>query len=157
LGVGVGYLLYSIFASMFTLDAVPLAISPSLALISVLAGIGVPLLAAIAPIALGVRMTVHQALSGYGLESGAGSRGSAISRLFGFAPETVQLGARSLFRKRARATLTLLALAISGAAFLAVQTTAFSFGQTLAGLFDTYHADVIAVSQQPVAFSKFDQ
>jgi putative ABC transport system permease protein len=154
LGAGLGYLLYSIFAGLFTLDAVPLAISPSLVIISLIAGIGVPLLAALAPIYFGTRMTVRQALSGYGLDGAGGSRGAFTNRLFGFAPQTAQLGMRSLFRKRARALLTLVALTVSGAAFLAVQTTAFSFGQTLAGVFDTYHADVFAASAQPTSFDK---
>ena len=158
LGVGVGYLLYSLFASLFTLDAVALAISPSLVLVSLFVGIGIPMLAALMPIYLGTRMTVRQALSGYGLDGGAHMNGRhRIGRVSGFVPQTVQLGTRSLFRKRARALLTLLALAISGAAFLAVQTTAYSFGQTLNTVFNTYHADVLAVGAQPVSYDKLRQ
>jgi putative ABC transport system permease protein len=159
LGIGVGYLLYSLFAGLFTLDLVGLAISPSLALISLFVGVGIPVLAALAPIYIGTRMTVREALSGFGLDSGARrSQGAGIgSRVFGFTPQTVQLGMRSLFRKRTRALLTLLALTISGAAFLAVQTTAFSFGQTLDTLFNTYHADVFAASAQPVSYDKLRQ
>lgn len=159
LGVGIGYLLYSIFASLFTLDAVPLAISPSLALISLFVGIGIPVLAALVPIYFGTRMTVREALSGYGLDGGArGNRGAGfVSRLFGFAPQTMQLGTRSLFRKRTRALLTLLALTISGAAFLAVQTTAYSFGQTLNTVFNTYNADIFVASTQPVSYDKLRQ
>jgi putative ABC transport system permease protein len=156
LGIGAGYLLFSLFASLFTLSAVSLAISPSLALTSLFVGIGIPLLTALAPIYFGTRMTVRQALSGYGLDGGARvSRGTG--RAFGFMPQTVQLGTRSLFRKRTRALLTLLALTISGAAFLAVQTTAFSFGQTLDTVFNTYHADVFAAGAQPVSYDKLRQ
>ena len=37
-----------------------------------------------------------------------------MGRIFGFMPQTIQLGARSLFRKRTRAALTLVALALPG-------------------------------------------
>jgi putative ABC transport system permease protein len=160
LGVGLGYLLFGLFASLFTLDSGPLSVGPSLVVESLLVGIGIPLLAALLPIFLGTRITVQQALSGYGLESGSGrGRGwaSAIGRIFAFVPQTVQLGMRSLFRRRTRALLTLLALTISAAAFLAVQTSAYAFGQTLTGVFDTYHADVFAAVSQPVSYNTVQQ
>ena len=154
-GFGLGELLFSLFAGLFTLDPGPLAISPSLVITAAIVGIGVPLAAALLPVLLGTRITVRQALSGYGLANGAGSAwASAIGRVFAFVPQTVQLGMRGLFRKRTRATLTLLALAVAGAAFLAVQTTAYSFGQTLAGVFDTYHADVFAAAAQPASYTQ---
>jgi putative ABC transport system permease protein len=146
LGLGIlgGYALVRYMGDLFTVDIGPLSVSPTLLLVAVLVGVGVPLLAAALPVYLGTRITVRQALSGYGLDGASG--GSAWSRfagrVFGFVPQTVQLGARSLFRKRTRAALTLLALAISGAAFLAVQTTAYSFNSFLGELFGQYDADV---------------
>jgi putative ABC transport system permease protein len=156
LGTAIGYLLFSFFASIFNLDSGPLSISAELLIIALLVGVGVPLLVALLPIYSGTRITVRRALYGYGLASG-GSSDSIVQRItstLSFVPQTIQLGIRSLFRKRTRAMLTLAALAISGTAFLAVQTTAYSFGNTLSGVFDTYHADVLADVVQPVSYSK---
>lgn len=160
LGAGLGYLLYSLFAGLFTLNSGPLSISASVIVVSVVVGIGIPLLAALLPIYLGTRITVRQALSGYGLNSGSGwghAWAGTIGRALAMLPETAQLGMRSMFRKRTRALLTLLALTTSGAAFLAVQTTTYAFGQTLSGVFDTYHADVFTTFTQPVSYSKLEQ
>jgi putative ABC transport system permease protein len=158
LGLGLGELLVSLFANLVTLDTGPLVISPSLVIVAIIVGIGVPLLAALLPIYLGTRITVRQALSGYGLDSSGKQRGHgwsrAVGRIASVLPETVQLGARSLFRKRTRAVLTLLALSISGAAFLCVQTTSDSFNSTLNQIFSAYHADVLAVLNTPQSYNE---
>jgi putative ABC transport system permease protein len=152
-GILLGYLLVNIFGDLLTLDIGPLTVSPSVVLISAAVGIGVPMLAAALPVYLGTRITVHQALSGYGLDGvtnkRAGTWGQAVGRVFGFIPQTIQLGARSLFRKRTRAALTLVALMVSGAAFLCVQTTTYSFNTLLNQLFSTYHADIFVGFTSP--------
>lgn len=120
-------------------------------------GIAVPMLAALWPIFSGTRVTVHQAISGYGIEKRAGRGGiwaRLIGSVLGFLPETLQLGARNLFRRRTRAVLTLLALAVSGAAFLAIQTTSASFNNVLANSEATYHADIWAMLDNPVPVDK---
>ncbi len=134
-----------------------LSIAPSLVIEVVALGVVVPMLAALWPIFSGTRVTVHQAISGYGIEKRAG-RGGIWARLvgvvLGFMPETLQLGARNLFRRRTRAVLTLLALAVSGAAFLAIQTTSASFNNVLANSEATYHADIWAMLDNPVPADK---
>jgi len=129
----------------------------SLAVEVVIVGVVVPMLVALWPIYSGTRVTVHQAISGYGIEKRAG-RGGIWARLvgavLGFLPETLQLGARNLFRRRTRAVLTLLALAVSGAAFLAIQTTSASFNNVLANSVATYHADIWAMLDNPVPADK---
>ena len=161
LGILLGYLLVNLFASLLTLDSGPLEVSPSLVLLGVVIGIGVPELAAALPIYLGTRITVHQALSGYGLDGGASRRGRGWSRgighVFAFIPQTMQLGVRSLFRKRTRAMLTLMALMISGAAFLCVQTTTYSLNNVLNQVFSTYHADVFVGFPNPQPYQKVQQ
>lgn len=131
-----------------------LSISPALAIEIIAVGVVVPLLAALWPIYSGTRVTVHQAISGYGIEKRAGRGGiwaRLVGGLFGFLPETLQLGARNLFRRRTRALLTLFALAVSGAAFLAIQTTSASFNNVLDNSVATYHADIWAMLDNPVA------
>jgi putative ABC transport system permease protein len=160
LGVLGGYALVLWMSDLLTIDIGPLNVSPTLILTGVAVGMGVPLVAAALPIFLGTRITVRQALSGYGLDgsASAGQRGGfwarTVGRVFGFVPQTVQLGARSLFRKRTRAALTLLALAISGTAFLAVQTTSYSLDSLLGQLFGQYRADVFVGLAQPVPYSR---
>jgi len=157
LGIGLGDLLYRYFAVNLGMDASVLQISPSLIITAVLVGIGVPLVAAALPVFLGTRITVRQALAGYGLSTGDQRRGRGWSRLIrtglGFLPQAAQLGLRSLFRRRARALLTVSALAISGAAFLAVQTTTSSWNAVLSDVFASYHADVFATMNNPQPYS----
>jgi putative ABC transport system permease protein len=160
LGVLGGYALVLWMADLLTIDIGPLSVSPALIVTSVAVGMGVPLVAAALPIFFGTRITVRQALSGYGLDgaTGAGRRAGlwarTAGRLFGFVAETAHLGARGLFRKRTRAALTLLALAVSGTAFLAVQTTSYSLDTELGQLFGQYRADVFVGLTQPVTYSR---
>ena len=153
LGVGLGDLLYRFFAVNFGMDESLVVISPSLVITAVLVGIGVPLAAATIPILIGTRITVKQALTGYGLSSGDSRRGrrwSAVMRaMFGYLPQAAQLGLRSIFRRRTRAVLTVSALAISGAAFLAVQTTTSSWNAVLNDIFASYHADAFVGFNNP--------
>lgn len=161
LGFGLGLLIglwaVGTLGNLLGLYTGNLAIPVSLAIQVVVVGVIVPLLAALWPIFSGTRVTVHQAISGYGIEKRAG-RGGIWARIvgsaFGFLPETLQLGARNLFRRRTRAVLTLLALAVSGASFLAIQTTSASFNNVLDNALATYHADIWAMLDNPVPMDR---
>lgn len=158
LGVLGGYLLVSYFGNLLNLDIGALDVPPLLIVESVAIGIGVPLLAAALPVYFGTRITVREALSGYGLDGG-GQRGGKWGRVFGFLgiPQTIQLGVRSLFRKRTRAFLTLITLTIAGSAFLAVQTTTYSFGTFLDQVFTAYHFDVLVSVPNPEPYARLQQ
>jgi putative ABC transport system permease protein len=60
---------------------------------------------------------------------------------------------RGIFRKRGRAILTLLALMLSGIAFMSVQITSNSFDQFLNQLLVTYHLDA-TVSTKPQPYDQ---
>src|SRR5215467_2367982 len=156
LGILLGDLLYRFFAVNLGADPNALNINASLVVVAAVVGIGVPVAAAALPVYLGTRVTVKQALSGYGL-SGAGRRGRlwgrVMARIFNFLPKTSQVGLRSLFRRRTRALLTIAALAISGAAFLAVQTTTSSWNAVISSVFASYRADVFASFSNPQPYS----
>src|SRR5262249_42269511 len=96
LGVGLGDLLYRFFAVNFGMDESMLQIGPSLVTTAAVVGIAVPLAAATLPVLMGTRITVRQALAGYGLSSGDTRRGrhwSAVMRaMFGYLPQAAQLG-----------------------------------------------------------------
>ncbi len=155
LGIAGGSALVSFVAGLFTVDVGALSVSPGLILLCVAIGVGVPIVAALLPVYFGTRITVHQALSGYGLD-GSPQRASILPSV-GLLPQSVRLGMRSLFRKRTRVLLTLLALTISGASFLAVQTTADSFNTTLDKVLNIYDADVFVDFSNPVPNSKVAQ
>jgi putative ABC transport system permease protein len=174
LGAAGAVLLVGFIGAAFTLDTGSLTIGVTPVVLAVVVGIGVPLLAAVLPIYFGTKVTVHEALVGYGLQEQTprnrfvralggvltfipavlqlGPRGAlrrGTRSLLGFVPGTMQIGIRNLFRKRTRALLTLLALSVSAVAFMAVQTTSYSFSTWLTHLLDTYRFDVAVSFTQP--------
>jgi putative ABC transport system permease protein len=151
LGIFVGYQFLSFLGNLFTLDLGAFQVAPSALLISIAVGIGVPLVAAIIPLWTGTKITVSEAMTTYGVSSGNnGTSRSRLGQRLTWVPQTAWLGIRGVFRKRGRAALTLLALMISGVAFLSVQTTANSFDQFLNQLLDTYHIDaMVSTNPQP--------
>ncbi|HKD76475.1 MAG TPA: ABC transporter permease, partial [Ktedonobacterales bacterium] len=140
IGIFFGYQLALFIASIIILDLGPFAISPLALIIGAAIGIGIPLLAALAPLWTGTRITVREAMSAYGISAGNG-RGAMGARLR-WISQTTWLGLRSVFRKRGRAALTLLALTLSGAVFLAIQTTSYSVDRTLAQFHTLYNWDI---------------
>jgi putative ABC transport system permease protein len=165
LGIFVGNLLVSFVSALFNMDVSPFSINPSLVLVSAAVGVGVPLVAALLPIYVGTRISVREALSGFGLDGGAGARGRRVGAYgrtplrhhFGFIPQTMQLGVRSLLRKRTRALLTLLALSLAGTCFLAIQTTAHSFSAFLDQELGIYNFDVDVSFPNPAPYDKVQQ
>lgn len=147
-------------------DLGPFQVDAGVVLVSILAGVGIPLLAALLPLWSGTRITVREALSGYGVarvsassaERARSGRRPQEIRLAGRwrwlppAPQTLWLGARGLFRKRGRAVLTLAALTLSGAVFLAIQTTAYAADQYRLQLFALYGEDATVTVGNPQPF-----
>ncbi|MEO8971262.1 MAG: ABC transporter permease [Ktedonobacteraceae bacterium] len=160
LGIIGGYQLALYLGNLVNIPIGPLQVTPYQIVEGLLVGIGTPLLAAALPLYFATRVTVKQALSGYGIENNT-SRGRVWAPLTGFAfalfPQTVQFGVRSMFRKRTRTLLTLLALAFAGIAFLAVQTASYSFDNLLNQMYSTYNFDAAVSVDNPQPFHKFDQ
>jgi putative ABC transport system permease protein len=157
LGILLGDALYRFFAVNLGMDPSAVQIGPGLFVEAVLVGVGIPLAAAAVPISLGTGVTVEQALSGYGISNGRGrrgGRGAAVRAVVGFLPQTVQVGLRGLFRRRTRALLTVSALALTGAAFLAVQTTTTSWNAALGNIFNGY--DVYARLDNPQPYGSVE-
>ena len=123
----------TLVANQMRIDLGPLQISPWIILTSIAVGLLIPLLAALPPLWIGTRITVREAMATYGVTIGGGKHTTVWSRHLHWVPQTAWLGLRSIFRKPGRAALTLLALTISGAVFMAVQMVNESIGTT------TYH------------------
>ncbi len=158
-GVLVGQALTSYASSILNLDIGSVSLDPSLILPGLLVGLGVPLLAAIGPVYTGTRITVRQALAGYGIDAKAGGSGKMAQffhSTFAFLPQQVQFAFRSLFRKRARMTLTLTGLAITGSVFLAVLVGISSLSASVDALLETYHANIQITLSQPVGYQQVE-
>ena len=96
-----------------------------------------PFLAALFPLTSGMRMTVREAISNYGLNGSA----SALDRLVAKAvrvPYTILLTVGNTFRNRRRVIIIEVALVVSGAIFMMVvgvnDATNFTFGNKLADI-----------------------
>ncbi|HLG60752.1 MAG TPA: FtsX-like permease family protein [Ktedonosporobacter sp.] len=160
LGLLLGYALTKFIGDVLNLDIGALSVEPATMIISVVVGLGVPLLAALAPVYLGTRITVRQALAGYGVEASAGNpRGLArlFGRAFAFLPQTVHFAFRSLFRKRTRLILTMAGLTAAGAVFLAVLTAVSSLSASTDQLLQTYNVNIEAVLPQPLPYQQIEQ
>jgi len=150
LGLVGGYQFTLFMANLITLDIGPFQVDPSVILLSAVVGLLIPFGAALVPLWAGTRITVREALSAYGV---AGSPVRADRMPVGagwtWVPQTAWLGLRGVFRRRGRAVLTLLALTLSAAAFLAVQTTTYSVNDYLGKLFSQYGSDLFVSTGQP--------
>lgn len=127
LGIFAGYEFLLYLANLFTLDLGAFQVPLSTLLISGAVGISVPVLAALLPLWLGTKITVREAMTSYGVSNGKRAPSRTLGQRMMWLPQTTRLGMRSMFRKRGRAVLTLLALMISGIAFLSVSATSDSF------------------------------
>ncbi len=149
LGIVGGTVLAQSFAASLALNLGPFTLSAQVIMISLIVGLALPLLSALIPLVRGTSITVRQAMSAYGVQY-AGRRTRAANRRFLWVPQTAWLGLRGVFRKPIRASLTLLALMLSAAVFLSVQTTTASIGATLDEMQHTYSSDMtISVSLRP--------
>lgn len=124
-------------------------------------GLLVPVMAATYPILMGTRITVREAMSGYGL--GKGMFGSSIvDRLLlkvkiGFLGRPTIISIRNTFRRKGRLGLTLLTLTMAGSIFITVFSVQDSLYETLDALLDYYQYDVAIQFTRPYRTQKVEQ
>lgn len=137
------------------MDLGPFHVDPSVILVSVIVGLGVPLAAALVPLWNGTRITVREAMSAYGVSARSNPRRSGRrARAMPGLSQTSRLGLRGIFRRRGRVALTLLALTLSATAFLAVQTTTYAVSSFGRQLFVEYDADAFLNLNSPQPFEQ---
>jgi putative ABC transport system permease protein len=159
LGLGVGLILFSqvaaIVARQAQLDLPPFQVAPWVILTSVAVGLLVPMCSALGPLWIGTGITVREALASYGVQHGKRASAHAWGRRLHWVPQTVWLGLRGVARRPGRAVLTVLALTLASAVFLAIQITNQSIAAAIAhnNTFLTYDMWV-DLSQNPALFQR---
>jgi putative ABC transport system permease protein len=151
LGVVGAHLFSRFIASFLNFDITNLRLPTEVFLAEIAVGLVVPLVAAIYPIIAGVRVTVQEAISEYGLGKGLFGtnwldrlllriQGSALLR--GRLSRPLLVSLRNTFRRKTRLSLTLLTLVFGGAIFITVFSLRVSMLATLESWLDYFQYDV---------------
>jgi putative ABC transport system permease protein len=111
----------------------------------------VPLIAALWPVYSGVRLTVREATSNYGIGAtfGKGLIDRLLAQVRGLPRQTI-LTLRNTFRRKGRVVLTQITLIMAGVVFIMVMSSAASFTYTINYLTDSLGLKVLMYFQQPV-------
>jgi putative ABC transport system permease protein len=158
LGVLGAWALSNFFAGLFNFDITTVSVPPLVLALQVMAGLLVPLLAALVPVLSGTRITVREAISGYGLGKGRFGKGW-IDRLIErvrFLSRPMLLSLRNTFRRKGRLALTLSTLTIAGVIFMAVMSVRASLKLTLDDIFAYYDYDVGVTMSRPYRTAVLD-
>jgi putative ABC transport system permease protein len=121
--------------------------------VQVALGVLVPLLTAAYPVYRGSRVTVHEAISDYGIDQktfGTGRLDRWLGRLPDM-PRSLTLSLRNTFRHRGRIVVTLVMLAAGGASFISALGSAASWDQTIDDTFATINYDIDVRFARPYA------
>ncbi len=122
-------------------------------------GLLVPLLAALSPIYAGTRITIREAISSYGITEGSDFGNSIIDKLISnirSLSRPLLLSLRNTFRRKGRLVLTLTALTLSGALFMAIFTVRASTLKTLDVASQYWGYDVEVTLQQSQRIDKLN-
>jgi putative ABC transport system permease protein len=129
---------------LLNVPVTPFEILSGVLALQILVGMATPLLAGLYPIIQGVAIPTARAISQSGL--GRGHYGLRfLDRLLGAIrglPRMAALSLRNTFRRPGRVILTLLTLIVSGAFFIMVFSTQYSFVQTLDTIFAGFGYEV---------------
>ncbi|CAG1000587.1 ABC transporter permease YtrF [Anaerolineales bacterium] len=129
---------------LLNVPATPFEILPNVLLLQVSVGLLTPLLAGLYPVLQGVAIPTANAISQSGLGRGQYGR-RLIDRLISgirSIPVMAALSLRNTFRRPGRVILTLLTLTVSGAFFIMVYSTQYSFEHTLDNIFAGFGYEV---------------
>jgi putative ABC transport system permease protein len=138
-------------AQQTKIDLGPYQPVPGVILVSLVAGLVIPELAALLPLWIGTWITVHQAIASYGINTGNTRRRRSGHQGIAGVSQIVWLSLRGIFRKPARAILTILALTLSATAVMAAQTINNSLGVTAAATNSFVGSDfVISLGAAPI-------
>ncbi|NTU83870.1 MAG: FtsX-like permease family protein [Chloroflexales bacterium] len=159
LGVLGAWGLAAFFADLLNFEITTVAPSLNVVGLQIVAGLLVPMLAALVPIFNGTRVSVREAISGYGLGKGRFGR-SWIDRLLEkirFLSRPLLLSLRNTFRRKGRLMLTLSTLILSGVIFMAVLSERTTLRSTIIDFLSVYNFDVEVDLNRPYRIAMLDQ
>jgi putative ABC transport system permease protein len=136
-----------LISGLMNTDVTSLAMPLEVWLIMIAVGLVVPLLAGIFPVFGGARVTVHEAISGYGLGKGRFGRGRIdhlLQRIHGLS-RPLMLSLRNTFRRKGRLALTMLTLTLSGIIFMSVFSVRDSMLLTLDDALKYFNFHILGV------------
>jgi len=102
----------------------------------------VPLLAAMWPVYNSVRITVREAISDYGIGSGAKIKDKPIHKGNLIIPRPIRLSLRNAVRRRTRLALTLFTMILAGAIFIGVYNLWATFDKVINDIQGYFLADI---------------
>ncbi len=144
-------------ADLFNFDISHSPVQVQTLVLQVVVGLLVPTLAALAPLVSGLKISVAQAMSGFGASLESFGHGWIDRRLAGsnlwFTRQVLRrpvlLALRNTFRRKARLALTLLTLTVGGAIFISVFIVRAGVFLTLDQMLQGYSFDVMITFQHP--------
>jgi putative ABC transport system permease protein len=145
--------LANIFAGLLNFDVGGFRLDPQIFLVQTITALAAPLLAATVPILRGVRITVREAISEYGLGKGHFGR-SLVDRLIVSLQKVLPIGRpmqislRNTFRRKSRLTMTLITLSLASTIFIAIFSIRASLQQTLEDALTYFDYDIQIVFDQ---------
>jgi putative ABC transport system permease protein len=135
IGAAAAFGLQGFFADFLNLEIYEVRVDTTAVYVQVAISMIAPLIAALFPLLSGVRITVREAISTYGLNSSASALDRAVAKAVRF-PYTLLLTIGNTFRNKRRVIIIEVALVVAGAIFMMVvgvnDATQFTFGNRLA-------------------------
>ncbi|MCS6940210.1 MAG: FtsX-like permease family protein [Roseiflexaceae bacterium] len=136
-----------LISGMMNTDVTSLAMPLEVWLLMIAVGLMVPLLAGAFPVLGGARVTVHEALSSYGLGKGRFGRSRIdhlLQRIHGLS-RPLMLSLRNTFRRKERLALTMVTLTLSGIIFMSVFSVRNSLQLTLDDALKYFNFHILGV------------
>ena len=140
-----------IITGIINFDFINFNTPASVLLIQIALSVLVPMIVAMVPILSGSRVTVHEAINDYGITNNQFGE-SVIDKALGYVrglPRPLLLSLRNTFRRKMRLTLTLLALTLGSAIFIAVLSVYAGLMATLDEALDYYRFDILVSFSRP--------
>jgi len=144
IGAYAGNALAQWMLNLLNVPVTPFEILPNVLLLQITVGLLTPMLAGLYPVLQGVGIPAANAISQTGLGRGQYGRhllDRLISGIRGI-PVMAALSLRNTFRRPGRVILTLLTLTVSGAFFIMVYSTQYSFEKTIDTIFAGFGYEV---------------
>jgi putative ABC transport system permease protein len=155
-------LMKTLVAGILNVMADSLAVPVGLVAVQAVVGLLLPLLAGLAPVIKGTRITTHKALNDVGMETGAFGQ-SWVERILGRLQRVLSLrrpmllAIRNTLRHRGRLVQTLVVLVVGTALFISVLSLWASVNATLDGFMRYHQYDVSLSLERPYRMARVEQ